>query len=83
MSRYAWVITHDLDNPYDEDPHQLGLPTRVGVSGPSSATDADIVRALTQGAFFRLLDGDANPYYIGRCWSADGPITHSPQIEDH
>ena len=71
-SRYAWVITQDLDNPYDEDT-VLGLPTRVGVAGPARATAEDIRRALTEGAFFRLLDDDGNPYYIGRCWSIDGP----------
>jgi hypothetical protein len=70
---YAWVITQDLDNPNDEDPDQLGLPSRVGVAGPSTAADEDILRALTNGAFFRLLDDDGNPYYIGRCWSSDGP----------
>jgi hypothetical protein len=70
---YAWVITQDLHNPYDEDPDQLGLPSRVGVAGPSTADDEDILRALNNGAFFRLLDDDANPYYIGRCWSSDGP----------
>ena len=42
---YAWVITQDLDNPYDEDPQQVGLPARIGVAGPSSATAEDIVRA--------------------------------------
>jgi hypothetical protein len=70
---YAWVITQDLDNPYDEDPDQLGLPSRVGVAGPSAAADEDILRALNNGAFFRLLDDDGNSYYIGRCWSSDGP----------
>ncbi|HYS38345.1 MAG TPA: ArdC family protein [Pseudonocardiaceae bacterium] len=70
---YAWVITQDLDNPYDEDPRHSGPPSRVGVAGPSTATSEDIVRALNTGAFFRLLDGDGNPYYIGRCWSTDGP----------
>ena len=73
-SHYAWVITQDLDNPYDEDT-ELGLPTRVGVAGPASATAEDIRRALTEGAFFRLLDDDGNPYYIGRCWSIDGPAS--------
>jgi len=71
-SRYAWVITQAPDNPYDED-IVLGLPTRVGVAGPASATAEDIRRALTEGAFFRLLDDDGNPYYIGRCGSIDGP----------
>jgi len=70
---YAWVITQDLDNPYDEDPQQMGLPARIGVAGPSSATAEDIVRALNTGAFFRLLDDDGNPYYLGRCWSTEGP----------
>ena len=70
---YAWVITQDLDNPYDEDPQHSGLPSRVGVAGPSTATDEDILRALNTGASFRLLDDDRNPYYIGRCWSTDGP----------
>ncbi|HET8643801.1 MAG TPA: hypothetical protein VFM37_17830 [Pseudonocardiaceae bacterium] len=70
---YAWVITQDLDNPYDEDHARLGLPSRVGVGGPSAATDEQILRALTSGAFFRLRDGDGNVYYIGRCWSSQGP----------
>ncbi len=69
---YAWVITQGLDNPYD-DPYLSALPSRVGVSGPSSATAEDIARALNTGAFFRLLDDDRHPYYIGRCWSTEGP----------
>ena len=69
---YAWVITQDLTNPYSEDTCE-GLPTRVGVSGPSAATDDHLLRALRTGEFFRLLDDDANVYYIGRCWSDDGP----------
>ncbi|MEV4199384.1 hypothetical protein [Micromonospora globbae] len=72
-ARYAWVITEDLDNPYDEDLDGLALPTRVGLSGPSQATEEEILRALRTGAFFRLRDDDANTYYIGRCWCADGP----------
>jgi len=72
VASYAWVITQDLDNPYDEDPHGLQLPTRVGLSGPSAATEADILRALNTGQFFRLLD-DGNAYYIGRCWCSHGP----------
>ena len=74
MSGYAWVIPPDYGDPYD-DPHGSRLPCRVGVSGPSSATDDDILRALSQGAFFRLLDDDGHPYDIGRCWSADGPTS--------
>ena len=70
---YTWVITQDLDNPYDEDPDQLGLPSRVGMSGPSTATETDILHALNTGAFFRLLDDDGNAYYVGRCWSSDAP----------
>ena len=72
MSGYAWVIIHDLGNPYNDDPHLSGLRSRVGVSGPSSATDDDILRALSQGEFFRLLDADGNAYYVGRCWSCAG-----------
>ena len=74
MCAYAWVITHDLGNPYNDAPGPR-TPSRVGVSGPSSASDDDILRALSQGAFFRLLDGDGNASYIGRCWSADGPTS--------
>jgi hypothetical protein len=70
---YTWVITQDLDNPYDEDPDQLGLPSRVGMSGPSTATETDILHALNTGAFFRLLEDDGNAYYVGRCWSSDRP----------
>jgi len=83
MSRYAWVITQDLNNPYGEHAalpeYQsaravvAGPSTRVGVSGPSAATDEEILLALNTGAFFRLLDDDGNPYYIGRCWSEAGP----------
>ncbi len=51
----------------------MGLPARIGVAGPSSATAEGIVRALNTGAFFRLLDDDGNPYYLGRCWSTEGP----------
>ena len=72
-ARYAWVITQDLDNPYNEDPDGLALPTRVGLSGPSQATEEQVLRALRTGAFFRLRDDDANTYYIGHCWYADGP----------
>jgi len=69
---YAWVITQDLDNPFGED-SDPGLPSRVGLSGPSAATDEQILRALNTGAFFRLRDDDGHAYYIGRCWAADGP----------
>jgi hypothetical protein len=72
VAGYAWVITQDLNNPYGED-SSLDLPTRVGLSGPSAATAEDILRALDHGEFFRLVDDDGNPYYIGRCWCADGP----------
>ena len=80
MARYAWVITQDLSNPFGEfdvmgdrptDPEKL-FPERVGVSGPSTATDEEILRALTEGDFFRILDDDGHPYYIGRCWCEDG-----------
>ena len=73
MATYAWLITQDLDNPYDEDPDGLELPSRVGLSGPGAASESDILRALHTGQFFQLLDDDANAYYIGRCWCADGP----------
>jgi hypothetical protein len=71
-ARYAWVIAQDLDNPYDENHDRLQSPTRVGLSGPSQATEEEILRVLRTGAFFRLRD-DGNVYYIGRCWCADGP----------
>lgn len=64
---------HRGPQPYDEDPDGLAVPTRVGLSGPSQATEEEILRALRTGAFFRLRDDDANTYYISRCWCADGP----------
>ena len=70
MATYAWIITQDLDNPYDEDPDGFDTPSRVGMSGPSAASEEDILRALNNGKFFQLVDDDGHPYYIGRCWWA-------------
>ena len=67
MATYAWVITQDLDNPFDEDPDGFDIPSRVGLSGPAAASEQDILRALNTGKFFQLVDDDGHPYYIGRC----------------
>lgn len=40
--------------------------------GPSTASPTDVLRALETGGFFRLLDGDGHPYYMGRCRSTNG-----------
>jgi hypothetical protein len=74
MSRYAWVIVQDCNDPYGESefpPRARG--TRVGVSGPASATPGEMLHALRHGAFFRLVDADGHVSYIGRCWAAAGP----------
>jgi len=68
MATYAWVITEDLDNPFDEDRDGFDIPSRVGLSGPCAASEDQILRALNTGKYFRLLDDDGHPYYIGRCW---------------
>jgi hypothetical protein len=68
MATYAWVITQDLDNPFAEDPDGFDISSRVGLSGPSAASEDEILRALNTGKFFQLLDDDGHSYYIGRCW---------------
>lgn len=71
---YCWVITQDLDNPFDDSPDakELGIPSRVGVAGPRNATPEDICEALDNGQFFRILDDDGHAYYIGRILLAAG-----------
>lgn len=65
---YAWIIIEDLDNGHDDDT-DLDLPNRVGVAGPRDATPNLIQEALDTGKFFRLLDDDGHPYYVGKIWT--------------
>jgi hypothetical protein len=65
--RYAWTITKDnVTEPGD------GLPSRVGWSGPSTATEAEVELAK-KGRAFRMLDDDGEDYYHGRIWTKDEP----------
>lgn len=69
--QYAWIITKDnVTQPGD------GLPSRVGLTGPSQATEEQINLAKTIGLKWRTrcdepLD-ECLPCYYGLIWTSEG-----------
>lgn len=66
----AFLITKDKIA--DEDAAEGTNSNAVGVTGPSTASDADVARLKAgEGKRFRLLDDDGEVYYYGRWLEQD------------
>lgn len=61
----AWIITKDKIA--DKDAKEGTNLNAKGLTGPSTATDADVARLKAgEGKRFRMLDDDGEIYYYGR-----------------
>jgi len=71
MTRYAWIITKDNVTTDMGD-----LPSRVGLTGPSDATEAEIELAKTIGLEWRTRCdeplSECPPCFYGKIWSSEG-----------
>lgn len=87
---YAWIITQDLDNPFGERTYS-GEPSArtvndvwvasVGFAGPPAATPEYVLKAVTTGHFFRLLDKEGTALYIGRYFSDEADQGFEPLLD--